>query len=218
MVGSLMYLTANRPDLVFAVCMCARYQSTPTKKHLEAIKRVFWYLQGTINMGLWYPKDTAMALTAYANVDHAVSWSSKKQKSTAISTKEAEYIAMSGCCAQILWMRSQLSDYRFALNNIPLYFRLQPAFQIEKSMSPKRQLFPTTGIHHSGLLRNHCSRQRFAHVVLVSGLPCLFKAAVCLNLDKMAEENVPAPTRTDAQLVPIKAHLPIGKSNLLMDI
>nr|GEV34837.1 retrovirus-related Pol polyprotein from transposon TNT 1-94 [Tanacetum cinerariifolium] len=71
MIGSLMYLTANRPDLVFVVCMCARYQSKPTKKHLEAVKRVFWYLQGTINMGLWYPKDTAMALTVYADADHA---------------------------------------------------------------------------------------------------------------------------------------------------
>ncbi|GJW85574.1 retrovirus-related pol polyprotein from transposon TNT 1-94 [Tanacetum coccineum] len=71
MIGSLMYLTASRPDLVFAVCMCARYQSKPTKKHLEAVKRVFRYLQGSINMGLWYPKDTAMALTAYADADHA---------------------------------------------------------------------------------------------------------------------------------------------------
>ncbi|GJU04457.1 retrovirus-related pol polyprotein from transposon TNT 1-94 [Tanacetum coccineum] len=141
MVGSLMYLTASRPDLVFAVCMCARYQAKPTKKHFEAIKRVFRYLKGTINMGLWYPKDNAMSLTAYADADHAgcqdsrrstsgsaqflgdrlVSWSSKKQRSTAISTTEAEYIAMSGCCAQILWMRSQLKDYGFDFNKIPLY-------------------------------------------------------------------------------------------------
>nr|GEU63552.1 retrovirus-related Pol polyprotein from transposon TNT 1-94 [Tanacetum cinerariifolium] len=71
MIGSLMYLTASRPDLVFAVCMCARYQSKPTKKHLEAVKRVFWYLQGTINMGLWYLKDTTMALTTYADANHA---------------------------------------------------------------------------------------------------------------------------------------------------
>nr|GEY70850.1 hypothetical protein [Tanacetum cinerariifolium] len=140
-VGSLMYLTASRPDLVFVVCMCARYQAKPTKKHLEALKRVFWYLKGTINWGLWYPKDTIMALTAYANADHAgcqdtristsksaqflgdklVSWSSKKQKSTAISTTEVEYIAMSGCCAQILWMRSQLTDYGFDFNKILLY-------------------------------------------------------------------------------------------------
>nr|GEY91758.1 hypothetical protein [Tanacetum cinerariifolium] len=71
MVGSLMYLTASRPDLVFVVCMCAGYQASSTKKHLEALKRVFWYLRGTINWGLWYPKDTAMALTAYADADHA---------------------------------------------------------------------------------------------------------------------------------------------------
>ncbi|GJX16394.1 retrovirus-related pol polyprotein from transposon TNT 1-94 [Tanacetum coccineum] len=142
MVGSLMYLAASRPGLVFIVCMCARYQALPTKKHLEALKRVFRYLRGTINWGLWYPKDTAMALTAYADADHAgcqdtrrstsgsaqflrdklVSWSSKKQKSTAISTTEAEYIAMSGCCAQILWMRSQLTDYGFVFNKIPLYY------------------------------------------------------------------------------------------------
>ncbi|GKD95855.1 retrovirus-related pol polyprotein from transposon TNT 1-94 [Tanacetum coccineum] len=122
MVGSLMYLTASRPDLVFAVCMCARYQASPTKNHLESLKRVFRYVRGTINWGLWYPKDTAIALTAYADADHAgcqdtrrstsgsaqflgdklVSWSSKKQKSTAISTTKAEYIAISGCCAQIL--------------------------------------------------------------------------------------------------------------------
>ncbi|GKD15347.1 hypothetical protein Tco_1199754, partial [Tanacetum coccineum] len=114
-IGSLMYLTASRPDLVFVVCMCARYQAKPTKKHLEAIKRVFRYLKGTIHMGLWYPKDNAMSLTAYADADHAgcqdsrrstsgsaqflgdrlVSWSSKKQRSTAISTTEAEYIASS---------------------------------------------------------------------------------------------------------------------------
>ncbi|GKB63376.1 retrovirus-related pol polyprotein from transposon TNT 1-94, partial [Tanacetum coccineum] len=109
-VGSLMYLTATRPDLVFAVCMYARYQAKPTKKHLQAIKRVFRYLRGTIHMGIWYSKDNAMALTAYSDTDHAgcqdtrrstlgstqflgeklVSWSSKKQISTSISTTEAE--------------------------------------------------------------------------------------------------------------------------------
>nr|GEV73636.1 retrovirus-related Pol polyprotein from transposon TNT 1-94 [Tanacetum cinerariifolium] len=114
MVGSLMYLTASRPDLIFSVCMCARYQASPTKKHIEALKQVFWYLKGTINWGLWYLKVTAMALTAYADADHTgcqdtrrstsrsaqflgdkqVSWSSKKQKSTAISTTEAKYIAI----------------------------------------------------------------------------------------------------------------------------
>ncbi|GKB62710.1 retrovirus-related pol polyprotein from transposon TNT 1-94 [Tanacetum coccineum] len=114
----------------------------PTENHLNAVKRIFRYLKGTINMGLWYSKDTGMSLTAYVDEDHAgcqdtrcstsgsaqflgdklLSWSSKKQKSTAISSTEAEYIALSGCCAQILWMRSQLIDYGFQFNKIPLYY------------------------------------------------------------------------------------------------
>ncbi|GJZ66918.1 retrovirus-related pol polyprotein from transposon TNT 1-94 [Tanacetum coccineum] len=126
MVGSLMYISASRPNIVFVVCMCARYQAKPTGKHLHAIKRIFQYLKGTIYMGLWYPKDSGFALRAFSDADYAgcqdtrqntsgsaqflgdklVSWSSKKQKSMAISTTEAEYIALSGCCAQIPWMRS----------------------------------------------------------------------------------------------------------------
>ncbi|GKB94069.1 retrovirus-related pol polyprotein from transposon TNT 1-94 [Tanacetum coccineum] len=141
MIGTLMYLTASRPDLTFAVCMCARYQAKPTEKHLHAVKRIFKYLRGTVNWGLWYPKDSSIALTAYADADHAgcqdtrrstsgcmqllgdrlVSWSSKRQKSAAISSTKAEYIAMSGCCAQILWMRSQLTDYGLGFNKIPMY-------------------------------------------------------------------------------------------------
>ncbi|GJR56066.1 retrovirus-related pol polyprotein from transposon TNT 1-94 [Tanacetum coccineum] len=141
MIGTLLYLTASRPDLQFAICMCARYQALPTEKHLNAVKRIFRYLKGTVNRGLWYPKDSSIALIAFADADHAgcqdirrstsgsmqflgdrlVSWSSKRQKNTAISSKEAEYIAMSGCCAQILWMRSQLIDYGLGFNKIPIF-------------------------------------------------------------------------------------------------
>ncbi|GKB76724.1 retrovirus-related pol polyprotein from transposon TNT 1-94, partial [Tanacetum coccineum] len=141
MIGTLLYLTASRPDLQFAICMCARYQARPTEKHLNAVKRIFRYLKGTVHRGLWYPKDSSIALTAFADADHAgcqdtrrstsgsmqllgdrlVSWSSKRQKSAAISSTEAEYIALSGCCAQILWMRSQLTDYGFGFNKIPMY-------------------------------------------------------------------------------------------------
>ncbi|GJX55513.1 retrovirus-related pol polyprotein from transposon TNT 1-94 [Tanacetum coccineum] len=141
MIGTLLYLTASRPDLQFAICMCARYQARPTEKHLNAVKRIFRYLKGTVHRGLWYPKDSSIALTAFADADHAgcqdthrstsgsmqllgdrlVSWSSKRQKSAAISSTKAEYIALSGCCAQILWMRSQLTDYGFGFNKIPMY-------------------------------------------------------------------------------------------------
>ncbi|GJW72361.1 retrovirus-related pol polyprotein from transposon TNT 1-94 [Tanacetum coccineum] len=115
MIGSLMYLTSSRPDLIYAVCLCARYQAKPTKKHLNAVKRIFRYLKGTINMGLGYLKDIGMSLTAYSDAYHMgyqdtrrstsrstqflgdklVSWSSKKQKSTAILSIEAEYIFLS---------------------------------------------------------------------------------------------------------------------------
>ncbi|GKE15104.1 hypothetical protein Tco_1422681 [Tanacetum coccineum] len=150
MIGSLMYLTSSRPDLIYAICLCAQYQAKPTKKHLNTVKRIFQYLKGTINMGLWYSKDTYMYLTAYANTDHAgcqdtrcstsgsaqflgdklVSWSSKKQKSTAISSTEAEYIALFGCCAQILWIRLQLTDYGFQFNKIPLYCHNKSAISL----------------------------------------------------------------------------------------
>ncbi|GJY48190.1 retrovirus-related pol polyprotein from transposon TNT 1-94 [Tanacetum coccineum] len=72
MVGTLMYLTASRPDLTFVVCMCARYQAKPTKKHLHVVKRIFKYLRGTVNRGLWYPNDSSITLTAYVDADHAV--------------------------------------------------------------------------------------------------------------------------------------------------
>ncbi|GJT43949.1 hypothetical protein Tco_0952664 [Tanacetum coccineum] len=141
MVGTLMYLTASRPDLTLDVCMCARYQAKPTEKHLHAIKRIFKYLRGTINRGLWHPKEFSIALTAYADADHAgcqdtrrstygsmhllgdrlVSWSSKRQKSVVISSTKAEYIALFSCCAQVLWMRSQLTDYGLRFNKFPMY-------------------------------------------------------------------------------------------------
>nr|GEW18241.1 retrovirus-related Pol polyprotein from transposon TNT 1-94 [Tanacetum cinerariifolium] len=122
MIGTLLYLTASRPDLQFEICMCARYQARPTEKHIYAVKRIFRYFCGTVHWGLWYPKDSSVALTAFADADHAgcqdtrrstsgsvqflgerlISWSSKRQKSAAISSTEAECIALSGCCAQIL--------------------------------------------------------------------------------------------------------------------
>ncbi|GKA30321.1 hypothetical protein Tco_0716626, partial [Tanacetum coccineum] len=69
MIGTRVYLIASRPDLTYAVCMCARYQAKPTEKHLDAVKMIFKYLRGTINQGLWYLKDSSIGLIAYADVD-----------------------------------------------------------------------------------------------------------------------------------------------------
>ncbi|GJR18175.1 retrovirus-related pol polyprotein from transposon TNT 1-94 [Tanacetum coccineum] len=124
MVSTLMYLTTSRPDLTFVVCMCAQYQAKPIEKHLHAVKRIFKYLRGTVNMGLWYPKDSSIALTRYADADSTLA------ESIAISGTEAEYIALSGCCAQVLWMRSQLTDYGLGFNKIPIFHFIKELVEI----------------------------------------------------------------------------------------
>nr|GEX37031.1 uncharacterized mitochondrial protein AtMg00810-like [Tanacetum cinerariifolium] len=151
MVGALMYLTASRPDIVHATCYCACYQARPTEKHLTIVKRIFRYLKDTINMGLWYSKDTGFKLTDFLDSDHAgcldsrkstsggipflggdklVSWSSKKQDCTSMSSAEAEYVSLSACCAQVLWLRTQLTDYGFHFDKIPMYCDSKAAIAI----------------------------------------------------------------------------------------
>ncbi|GJV75182.1 retrovirus-related pol polyprotein from transposon TNT 1-94 [Tanacetum coccineum] len=142
MVGALMYLTASIPDIVHVTCYCARYQAKPTEKHFTAVKRIFWYLKNTVNMGLLYPKDTGFELTAFLDSDHAdclnsrkstyggiqflggdklVSWSSKKQDCTLMSSGEVKYVSLFACCTQVLWLRTQLTDYGFHFDKIPMY-------------------------------------------------------------------------------------------------
>ncbi|GJZ97296.1 retrovirus-related pol polyprotein from transposon TNT 1-94 [Tanacetum coccineum] len=113
MVRAHMYLTASRPDIIHATCYCARNQARPTENHLKDVKWIFWYLKNTINMGLWYPKDTGG--------DKLVSLSSKKQDCTLMSSAEVEYVSLSACCAQVLWLRTQLTEYGFHFNKIPMY-------------------------------------------------------------------------------------------------
>ncbi|GJW75810.1 putative ribonuclease H-like domain-containing protein [Tanacetum coccineum] len=120
MIGSLMYLTSSRPDIMFAVCACARYQVNPKVSHLHAVKMIFRYLKGQPKLGLWYPKDSPFDLVAYTDSDYArasldrksttggcqflgcrlISWQCKKQTVVANSTTKAEYVAASSCCGQ----------------------------------------------------------------------------------------------------------------------
>ncbi|GKA14009.1 retrovirus-related pol polyprotein from transposon TNT 1-94 [Tanacetum coccineum] len=112
MIGSLLYLTASRPDIMFSVCLCARFQEAPKTSHLEAVKRIFRYIKGTTHLGLWYPKGSGIETVVYADSDHAggrdyvdrkstsgictfvgcclTSWFSKKQTALAISTTKAK--------------------------------------------------------------------------------------------------------------------------------
>ncbi|XP_050915544.1 secreted RxLR effector protein 161-like [Lathyrus oleraceus] len=121
MIGSLLYLTAFRSDIMFSVCICVRYQSTPKESHLKVVKRIFRYLHGTLNYGFWYSKGSDCSLVSYTDSDFVgcksdrkstsgtchifsnslVSWHSKKQVLVALSTAEEEYIAVGGYCAQI---------------------------------------------------------------------------------------------------------------------
>ncbi|GKC03918.1 retrovirus-related pol polyprotein from transposon TNT 1-94 [Tanacetum coccineum] len=119
MIGALMYLTSSRSNIVHATCLCARYQAKPTEKHLKEIKRIFRYLRGTVNMGLWYTKDSGFELTGFSDADYAgfkdtfksnsygaqflgeklVRWSSKKQDCDRCQPRETEYVVSTACCA-----------------------------------------------------------------------------------------------------------------------
>ncbi|GJV40033.1 putative ribonuclease H-like domain-containing protein [Tanacetum coccineum] len=125
MIGSLMYLTASRPDIMFAVCACARFQVTPKASHLHAVKRIFRYLKHQPKLGLWYPRDSPFELEAFSDSDYAgasldrksttggcqflgrrlISWQCKKQTIVANSTTEAEYVAAAHCCGQVTWIK-----------------------------------------------------------------------------------------------------------------
>ncbi|GJS90019.1 putative ribonuclease H-like domain-containing protein [Tanacetum coccineum] len=133
MIGSLMYLTASRPDIMFVVCACARFQVTLKTSHLLAVKRIFRYLKGKPTLGLWYSRDSPFELVAYTDSDYAgatqdrksttggcqflgnmlISWQYKKQTVVATSTTKAEYVAAASCYGQVLWIQNQLLDYGY---------------------------------------------------------------------------------------------------------
>ncbi|GJU28188.1 hypothetical protein Tco_1166809 [Tanacetum coccineum] len=155
MIGSLMYLTASIPDIQFSTCLCKRYQANPKESHFIVVKRIFRFLKGTPSLGLWYPKCSSFDLKGYSDFDYAgcnmdrkstlgacqllggklVCWSAKKQQSVAMSSAEAEYVVAAGCCANILWMKSQLTDYDIIcekgdieLHFIPIQYQLADIF------------------------------------------------------------------------------------------
>jgi hypothetical protein len=130
MIGSLLYITASHPDIMHVVGMVRRYQGAPKQSHMLAVKRIFKYLNGIMNYGLWYPRNTNFQLLDYSYVDWAncmderkrmsrgalslvdslVAWLIKKQGSISLSTIEFEYIAVAAFCTQVLWMIHILVD------------------------------------------------------------------------------------------------------------
>ncbi|GJS10812.1 putative ribonuclease H-like domain-containing protein [Tanacetum coccineum] len=153
MIGSLMYLTASRPDIMFVVCACARFQVTPKVSHLHVVKRIFRYLKGQPKLGLWYPKDSPFDLEAYTDSDYAgasldrksttggcqflrsrlISWQCKKQTIVANSTTEAEYVAAASCCGQVLWIQNQMLDYGYNFMNTKIFIDNESTICIVKN-------------------------------------------------------------------------------------
>ncbi|GJU26419.1 putative ribonuclease H-like domain-containing protein, partial [Tanacetum coccineum] len=153
MIGSLMYLTASRPDIMYAVCVCSRFQVTPKTSHLNAVKRIFKYLKGKPNLGLWYPRESPFDLEAFSDSDYGgsnldrksttggcqflgqrlISWQCKKQTIVATSTTEAEYVAAANCCGQVLWVQNQLLDYGFNFMNTKIHIDNESTIYIVKN-------------------------------------------------------------------------------------
>nr|GEW24228.1 retrovirus-related Pol polyprotein from transposon TNT 1-94 [Tanacetum cinerariifolium] len=239
MIDTLLYLTASRPDLQFAICMCARYQARPTEEHVHAVKMIFLYLRGTIHRGLWYSKDSSIALTAFADADHAgcqytrrstsgsvqflgerlISWSSKRQKSVAISSTKAEYITLSGCCAQILWMRSQLLDYGLGFNKILIYHFIK-----EKVKNGVIELyFVNTEYQLADLFTKALGRDRIEFLINKLGMRSFTPETLKQLMDEVDETmdtTVDQQVAMDEAIVPHAKRLRIGRSNfrLLSDI
>ncbi|GJV30493.1 putative ribonuclease H-like domain-containing protein, partial [Tanacetum coccineum] len=152
-IGSLMYLTTSRPDIMFAVCACARFQVTPKTSYLHALKKIFRYLKGQPKLGLWYPRDSPFDFEAFFDSDYAgasldrksttggcqflgkklILWQCKKQTIVANSTTEAEYVSTANCCGHVLWIQNQMLDYGFNFMNIKIHIDNESTICIVKN-------------------------------------------------------------------------------------
>ncbi|WVZ84834.1 hypothetical protein U9M48_031821 [Paspalum notatum var. saurae] len=207
MIGSLLYLTATRPDIQFAVYLCARYQASPRTSHRQVVKCIFRYLKFTSELGLWYSSGSSLSLRGFSDADHAncqierkstsstcqllgtslVSWSSRKQASVSLSTTETEYIAAASCCFQLLWMKATLSDFGLRFRRIP--HLVDSTFAISIAKNPvlnSRTKHIDVRFH---FLREHYEKVDIdlVHVVTQNKLadiftkPLEFSAFVCLR-------------------------------------
>ena len=153
MIGCLLHLTASRPDIMFSVSLCARFQDNPKESHMNAVVRIFRYLKSTPYLGVWYPKASGIEISIYTDSDHAgdyvdrkstsgvctfvgeclTQWSCQKQTALAISTTEAEYVAAGRACQQALWMKQMFSDYNIHLQDVLVLCDNKGAIDLSKN-------------------------------------------------------------------------------------
>ncbi|GJR77332.1 hypothetical protein Tco_0089697 [Tanacetum coccineum] len=225
MIGLLMYLTSLRPDIMFAVCTYARYQVNPKVSHLHAVKRIFRYLKGQPKLGLWYLKDSPFDLVAYTDSDYAgasldrksttggcqflrcrlISWQCKKQTVVANSTTEAEYVAASSCCGQVLWIQNQLLDYgynfmhtkifidnnRKAKKNVKLMmeklFRMELELMLVKTVNREVQLQAL--VEGKKIIVTKASVRRDLQLDDEEGMDCFLNATIIEELTRMGAKT-----------------------------
>lgn len=190
-IGSLMYLTASRPYIVFATSLYARFQSDPKECHMTMVKRIFCYLKGTNNLCLYYLKFSNFNVFGYIDADYAgflvdrkstsgmaqyvgpclVTWGSRKQQSIALSTTEAEYIAAAACCSQLLWLKQQLEDFGIKLPTMEIKCDNTSAINVSKNPVHHSRTNHIDVHHH--FLRDHVEKGN------VCAYPCANQRSSC---------------------------------------
>nr|GEV59022.1 putative ribonuclease H-like domain-containing protein [Tanacetum cinerariifolium] len=226
MIGSLMYLTSSRPDIMFAVCACARFLVTPKASHLHAVKRIFRYLKRKPHLGLWYLKDSTFDLVAYLDSDYVgasldrkstiggcqflgcrlISWQCKKQTVVATSSTKAEYVVAASCCAQVLWIQNQLLDYGLTLQ------------VVQSSMKSLKRMFWTTvavkkvnditrlqaPVDKKKVVVTEATIRDTLHLDDAEGVECLPNEEIFVELARMGYEK--PSTKLIKQVVDLSTH------------
>ncbi|XP_075099256.1 secreted RxLR effector protein 161-like [Nicotiana tabacum] len=167
-IGSILSLTASRPDIIFSMGLCARFQSNPKESHLKASKIILRYLKGTHDLVLYYLTGDSFNLIGYADADYAgylmdrksisgmghflgsclISWGTRKQNSVALSTAKAEYVAAASCCAQLLWIKQQLKDFGVLTESVPLLCDNTSALNMAKNLVQHKKTKHIDVWHH----------------------------------------------------------------------
>jgi hypothetical protein len=176
MIGSLLYLTATRPDIQFVVGLCTCFQSSPRSSHRTAVQRVFRYLKHTLEFGIWYSASSSLDLVGFSDADFAscgidrkstsgtchflgsslVCWSSRKQSLVAQSTTKAEYVAAASCCSQILWIVHTMRDFGVIFERIPLMYDNTSVISVAKNLVFHKKMRHVERRHH--FLRDHVEK------------------------------------------------------------